>query len=220
MPLPLTPMSTSPIGPVSRRDALRLLALSAAAPAFVTGCRTADEEAVAHHAGRRASGELAPAIGTQPGFFNEHEFETVRQLTDLILPADDLGPSAAEAGVPEFIDFVMTDELMGDPTGRQTDMRGGLAWLDVQCRRAYGEPFRTCTEAQKREMLDRIAYPDDAAPADAAGVRFFNRLRDYTAMGYFSSPAGIDAIGYIGNVAVAEWTGCPGEVQQHIGLQA
>ena len=99
-------------------------------------------------------------------------------------------------------------------------MRGGLAWLDAQCRRAYGEPFRACSDAQKREMLDRIAYPDDAAPGDAAGVRFFSRLRDYTAMGYFSSPAGVEDIGYIGNVAVAQWTGCPSEVQQHIGLQA
>ena len=213
-------LEASPLGPVSRREALRLLALSAAAPALVAGCQTADESAAAHHAARRVSGELSPAVGSAPGFFNEHEFETVRALADWILPADDRGPSASAAGVPEFIDHVMGDETLGDPTGRQTAMRGGLAWLDAQCRRAYGQPFTECSEDQQREMLDRLAYPDDAAPADAAGVRFFSRMRDYTAMGYFSSPAGVEDVGYRGNVAVSEWTGCPSEVRRHIGLTA
>ncbi|GAB5536149.1 MAG: gluconate 2-dehydrogenase subunit 3 family protein [Rubricoccaceae bacterium] len=213
-------MSDSPVGPLSRRDALRLLAVSAAAPALITGCQTAEESTVAQHAARRASGELVPAIGAEPGFFTEQEFETVKMLADYILPADDTGPSAGDAGVPEFIDHVMTDELLGDPTGRQTTMRGGLAWLNTQCLRAHGQPFTVCSDEQRRALLDRIAYPEDSEPADAPGVAFFSRMRDYTAMGYFSAPAGIESIGYIGNVAVPEWTGCPSEVHQHIGLTA
>ena len=202
---------------LSRREILRLLAASAAAPAFLAGCH--DDEgaaAVGHLAEHRAAGTLAPAIGAEPTFFTEHEFETVRMLADYILPADGRGPSAAEVGVPEFIDFVMTDELLGNPTGRQTAMRGGLAWLDNQCRRAHGEPFTACTDAQRRALLDRIAYPEAAAPEDAAGVAFFSRMRDYTAAGYFSSPQGIQDLGYIGNVAQSEWTGCPSEVEQYV----
>lgn len=214
-------MSDSPTGTFSRRETLRLLAVSAAAPAFLAGCR--DDEAAqgaAHHAERRVRGEVAPAIGAEPTFFTEHEFETVRMLADYVLPADERGPSAAEVGVPEFIDFVMTDELLGDPEGRQTAMRGGLAWLDTQSRRAFGTTFVDATDAQRRQLLDRIAYPDDADPADAAGVAFFSRFRDYTAAGYFSSPQGIEDLGYIGNVARPEWPGCPAEVARHIGLTA
>ena len=214
-------MPESPVSPFSRREILRLLGLSAAAPAFLAGCQ--DDEAAsaaAHHAGRRARGEVVPAVGAEPQFFTEHEFETVRMLADYVLPADERGPSAAEVGVPEFIDSVMTDELLGDPRDRQTAMRGGLAWLDAQSRRAYGEPFVQATDAQRRELLDRIAYPDSAAPADAAGVSFFNRFRDYTAAGYFSSPQGMDDLGYVGNVARSEWPGCPAEVARHIGLTA
>jgi len=214
-------MSEFPVSPFSRREILRLLGVSAVAPAFLAGCR--DDEAAqsaAHHAGQRARGEIVPAVGAEPQFFTEHEFETVRLLTDYILPADDRGPSASEVGAPEFIDFVMTDELLGDPERRQTKMRGGLAWLDAQSRRAYGARFVEATDAQRRELLDRIAYPDVADPADAVGVAFFNSLRDYTAAGYFSSPQGIDDLGYIGNVARAEWPGCPPEVAQHIGLTA
>lgn len=214
-------MAESAASPLSRREILRLLALSAAAPALMTGCRSDEAaSAVGHHAERRAAGALAPAIGTEPTFFTEREFETVRMLTDYILPADDRGPSAAEVGVPEFIDFVMTDDLLGDPRERQTAMRGGLAWLDGQCRRAYGEPFTGCTDAQRRQMLDRIAYPEAAAPADGPGVAFFDRLRDYTAAGYFSSPEGVEDLGYLGNVAVQEWTGCPEAVHRHTGITA
>ena len=133
-------------------------------------------------------------------------------LADYVLPADDRGPSAADVGVPEFIDFLMTDDqLRGSMESRQTAMRGGLGWLDAASRRATGRPFVEATDAQRRALLDRIAYPDSAAPADAAGVAFFSRFRDYTAAGYFSSPEGVDDIGYVGNVAQAQWTGCSDE---------
>ncbi len=214
-------MPDSPVSPFSRREILRLLGVSAVAPAFLAGCR--DDEAgaaAAHHAEHRARGEMVPAIGAEPQFFTEHEFETVRMLADYVLPADERGPSASEVGAPEFIDFVMTDELLGNPTDRQTAMRGGLAWLDTQSRRATGVRFTEATDAQRRQLLDRIAYPDDADPADAAGVAFFNRFRDYVATGYFSSPQGIEDLGYIGNVARPTWPGCPAEVARHIGLTA
>ena len=216
-----TPPAAPPASSFSRREVLALLGASAAAPAFLAGCRDDDAAAAAGHlAGHRARGEMVPAVGAEPGFFNEHEFETVRLLADYVIPADDRGPSASEAGAPEFIDFVMTDELLGDPVNRQTAMRGGLAWLDVQSRRASGTTFVEATDAQRRALLDRIAYPDDADPADAAGVAFFNRFRDYTATGYFSSPQGIEDLGYQGNVARPSWPGCPAEVARHIGLTA
>ena len=201
----------------TRREALRLLAASAAAPALLQGCGT-DEAAqgAAHHLARRAAGQAVPAPGTDPTFFTAHEFDTIRTLVDYILPADDRGPSAAEVGVPEFIDFLMTDEeIRGEIEPRQIAMRGGLGWVDAACRRAHGEPFLGCTDAQRRALLDRIAYPEDAAPADTAGVAFFSRLRDYTATGYFSSPEGVADLGYVGNVAQASWQGCPAPAEAH-----
>lgn len=209
-------MSDSPVSPFSRREMLRLLAVSAAAPALVAGCQSPEGESAARHAEHRVKGALAPAVGTEPGFFTRHEFETVKMLADYILPADDRGPSARDVGVPEFIDFLMTDEeLRGDMESRQIAMRGGLGWLDATCRRAYGASFVECDDAQRRAVLDRIAYPDDAEPADAPGVAFFSRFRDYTAAGYFSSPEGIDDLGYLGNVARPEWTGCSADANAH-----
>ena len=51
----------------------------------------------------------ARAQGFSPTFFTAHEWETVRLLVDLIIPADERSGSATDAGVPEFMDFLMTE---------------------------------------------------------------------------------------------------------------
>jgi hypothetical protein len=56
----------------------------------------------------------------------------VRVLVDIIMPKDDRSGSATDAGVPEFMNF-----MMGDPPNRQTAMRGGLAWIDLECQDRY-----------------------------------------------------------------------------------
>ena len=205
--------------PITRRDALRKLAVAAAAPALLSACRGEDVAGAAHR--HAASGRaMLPAVGAERTFFTEHEFETVRTLAGIILPADDRGPSAAETGTPELIDWVMTDELLGDPTNRQTLMRGGLAWLDAEARDLGADSFVAATADQQRVLLDRIAYPTSAAPEDEAGVAFFSLLRNYVATGYFSSPQGIEDIGYLGNVARTEWTGCPDDANAYAARTA
>jgi hypothetical protein len=205
--------------PLSRRDALRLIAVAAAAPALLSACRGED---VAGSAMRHAAsgGAMQPAIGAEMTFFTPHEFETVRTLAGLVIPADDRGPSAAETGTPELIDWVMTDELLGDPTSRQTLIRGGLAWLDAEAADLGASSFVAASDEQQRALLDRIAYPDTAAPEDEAGVAFFSLFRNYVATGYFSSPQGIADLGYLGNVARPGWTGCPDDANAYAARTA
>ena len=207
---------------LGRRDALKLIGLMAAAPAFSFGCGEQD----VLDARQRAPESTQAGAATQPGagyelqFFTDHEYETVRILTDLIIPADERSGSASEARVPEFIDFVMTDELLDGMARRQTALRGGLAWLDYQCLDRFSKLFAACTEAERREMIDQIAYPERAEPAMRPGVVFFNSLRDLTASGFFSSKMGVEDLQYIGNQALPAWPGCPQEVLDHIGLSA
>jgi len=203
---------------LSRRDALRLIAVAAAAPALLSACRGED---VAGSAMRHAAnGAMQPAVGATPTFFTAHEFETVRTLAGIVIPADGRGPSAAETGTPELIDWVMTDELLGDPTSRQTLTRGGLAWLDAQAVDLGAASFVAASADQQRALLDRIAYPETAAPEDEAGVAFFSLFRNYVATGYFSSPQGIEDLGYLGNVARSEWTGCPDDANAYAARTA
>lgn len=145
-------------------------------------------------------------------FFTDHEFETVRRLSNLIIPADDRSGNAEDAGVPEFIDFIMLDMPY-----HQTPVRGGLNWLDYQCQTRYDANFIDCSEKQQKEMLDKIAYPETAEPNMQAGVNFFNRFRDLVASGFWSSKMGIEDLQYIGNQPY-NWQGCPEEAHEHLGL--
>ena len=211
---------------MNRRDAVKLMGLMAAASTFSFGCtdeeaRQAQQRAAASGAeGSERGGTTQPAADYERQFFTDHEHETVSVLADLVIPADERSGSATDAGVPAFMDFVMTDELLAGMEERQTAMRGGLAWLDHAClQRFEGRLFTECSEAEQKELLDQIAYPEDAAPEMGAGVEFFSSFRDLTASGFFSSKMGVEDLQYIGNKAT-DWNGCPDEVLDYIGVSA
>ncbi|REL32955.1 gluconate 2-dehydrogenase subunit 3 family protein [Rhodohalobacter sp. SW132] len=145
-------------------------------------------------------------------FFTEHEREMVEVLADLIIPSDERSGSATEAGVPDFIEF-----MMKDIPSMQTPTRGGLMWLDNQCRQRFGETFANCSESDQKEILDEIAYPDEARDDMQFGVRFFNRMRNLTATGFFTSKMGIEDLGYQGN-RTNLWDGVPQHVLDKHGL--
>lgn len=146
-------------------------------------------------------------------FFTTHEMATITILGDIIIPKDNRSGSASDAGVPEFIEFIVKD--MPD---HQLPMRGGLRWLDMQCLNRYNNTFKDCTAAQQIEMVDAIAYPAIAKPEMQQGVAFFNRIRGLVASGFFSSKIGIEDLGYVGN-RPNKWEGVPPEIIQQYGLE-
>lgn len=147
-------------------------------------------------------------------FFNEHEMATITILADIIIPKDDKSGSASDAKVPEFIEFIVKDI-----PEHQVPMRGGLRWLDIQCLNRYNNAFSDCTKQQQIEMVDAIAYPAKAKPEMQQGVAFFNRMRDLTASGFFTSKMGIEDLGYMGN-RPGKWEGVPVEVLQQYGMES
>ena len=152
-------------------------------------------------------------IAFTPAFFTAHEWESVRVLVDLIIPRDTRSGSATDALVPEFMDFILNEN-----SGMQTPVRGGLAWLDDESRARFGKTFVDATDAQRRQILDDIAWPKRAKPEFSQGVSFFNRMRDFTASGFYSSQIGVADLQYIGNTVMADWQGCPLEALQKLGV--
>jgi hypothetical protein len=163
-----------------------------------------------------ATGLVSPetAAPYQPKVFNPHEWNTVHALCDLIIPADERSASATAAGVPEFID----DWLELQRGNLLSTIRGGLAWLDTECNRLCGTDFIASTAGQREQVLDRIAYPKEAAPEDANAVAFFNLFRDLVVSGFFTSESGIKDLPYLGNEPLSEWQGCPAPVLAKLGL--
>ncbi len=199
--------STGPVDP-TRRQAVRILAALPAALGLTPPLLERAWRAV------RASREPAPAARYAPRFFTPHEWRTVRLLADYVIPRDERSGSGTDAQVPEFMDFVLAENA-----GLQTQVRGGLAWLDTECRERFARDFADAADAERRAVLDDIAWPARARPEYSHGVAFFNVFRDLTASGFFSSKMGMEDLQYLGNTVVAEWTGCPPAALARLGVE-
>ena len=149
----------------------------------------------------------------RPKFFSAHEWRTIRMLVDIILPRDERSGSATEAGVPEFMDFMLMER-----TNMQPQMRGGLAWLDREAMDRFGKRFVEVTAAQRTAIIEDIAWPRRAKPEMSHGVAFFTYARDFTASGFFSSKMGVEDLKYLGNRYRTEWNGCPDEANARLGV--
>ncbi len=214
---------------IGRRSALRLIG---AAPLAVGFGLTGAEASRAAEQAARAVAASRKGVAYKPKFFTAHEWETVRVLVDLILPRDERSGSATDAGVPEFMDFFLTDSHEDDRSreSRQTAMRGGLAWIDAECRRRFGKDFVECAVGERTALLDDIAYSkgdeeDDEALRDRRpqvllrhGPNFFNSFRDLTASGFWSSKIGVEDLGYKGNTFLTEFPPPPEDVLKKLGL--
>ena len=189
---------------ISRRDVLKSLGMGVAASS-VLRVIPAQAAEYAHHmvAAEKAA---APAKAYTPKFFSAHGYKTLQSLCQTIFPADAESGGAIEAGAPEFIDL-----LTSENDRYQRVLGGGLMWLDDTCSDRYDKAYLDCSPDQQKEMLDKIAYRKNAA-GDASlsqGVEFFSFLRNMTADGFFTSEIGIKYLGYIGSTYLTEFPGCP-----------
>jgi hypothetical protein len=195
--------------PLSRRDALkRVIGLSIALSSLELN-----------------SFGAVRGIGTDPNLHQKEipwarvltaeEKRIVTQLGDLIIPKDEFGPAASEVGVPDFI-----DEWVSAPYEQQQHdgkiIREGLAWIDDEARKRFQKGFADCAPADQTAILDDIVK--EKTEAHQKGFDFFRTFRDKVTGGYYTTPEGWKAIGYVGNTPMAEFPGPPPEVLKHLGL--
>jgi len=145
-------------------------------------------------------------------FFTADEMATIGILANIIIPKDEISGSATDAGVPDFIEFIVKDQ-----PNQQVPMRGGLRWLDLQSLARFQKPFKDITATQQFKLVDLIAYPKKAKLEHSQGVSFFNLIRNLTATGFYSSAIGIKDIGFKGNTP-NQWAGIPEEVLKAHGM--
>ena len=204
---------------LSRREMLRGIALALTA----AGVGSLDPVSAQHVHEEVKRGSAADGTYT-PQLLTEHEFETVKRLAELIVPADDKGPSAAEAGAAEFIDLLCS----------QNDLlakiyTGGLGWIDARMLHEHGTTFVGASESQQTALLDQLVEAERAAREEdhawrdseyadfrgygieeqsdlAPGVRFFDWVRKMSIDAYYTSEAGVKDVGYVGNDALSEYT--------------
>jgi gluconate 2-dehydrogenase gamma chain len=149
----------------------------------------------AQHVHATAADETKASGGVyKPKAFTQHEFDTLKALCELIVPG------ASQGGSAEFIDLLSSQnpEMAAIYTG-------GLTWLDQAMRREFETSFLAAKPDQQIAMLDKIAYRRNRTPENAPGIHFFEWARRMTADAYYTSPAGIKEVGYLGNKGMTEF---------------
>jgi gluconate 2-dehydrogenase gamma chain len=189
---------------LSRREILKSLTLGTVASSVLRVIPIQAAE-YAHHmvAEEKAA---TPAGHYTPKFFPVSQYKTLQTLCQTIIPADADSGGAIEAGAPEFIDL-----LTSENPEYQLKLGGGLMWLDLTCSDRYDKVYLDCTPAEQKEILELIAFSKNAKtdPGISQGVEFFAFLRNLAADGFFTSKIGIQYLGFMGNKYLLEFPGCP-----------
>ena len=204
---------------MNRRDSLKALAVgTVSVGTLITACDKKDgtESAGEGKAGVYGRTEEEKRIDEKLNaekFFNPAELAAITVLCDIIIPRDEKSGSASDAKVPDFIEFIVKDQPR-----YKIPMRGGLKWLDVKSLKLFKKSFTEASKVQQIELVELIAFPEKAAAENAAGVSFFNTMRNLTATGFFTSKEGIEDMQYKGNQPNA-WDGVPDDVLKQYGLE-
>lgn len=213
-----------------RRRALQVLAAAAVAPALPAAMsaeptaqpaipvEAAEEQAVGGGPrGTPSDPDLLRPKFTWTNQLSAAELVTLSSLCDLIIPADGKSPSASAVGVPAYINHWVSAPYDGNQR-ELIRVRGGLAWLNTESRKRFGAPFARVTTAQRTQVCDDICFLPKAKEEHKAAARFFDRVRDLTAEGFYTTDTGMKDLGYVGNMALPKFDGPPPAVLEHLGL--
>jgi gluconate 2-dehydrogenase gamma chain len=204
---------------IERREALRYIGIASVAATFPGFSQWTFACSDHLHGATPTSGAVHPY---KPLLFSSDHFRLVERLAEMIIPADDT-PGAKEAGVAEFIDFMVANRI---PVSARNEIRStqdairagedaqvrflaGLNWINAQSTSEFGQQFLDCSADQQKSFLEMLAYKTKLKPATESGREFFQMMRDYTVVGYYTSKIGLEALGYPGlRTAWPKMPGC------------
>ena len=107
----------------------------------------------------------------------------------------------------------------GRATGRTLRLSSSCLRDDRLCEDRYNKRFTALTDAQRRAILDEIAYTTNQDPGLHQAITFFSSFRDLTASGFWTTKMGIEDLQYQGNVFLDEWNGCPDAALKKLGVR-
>lgn len=136
-----------------------------------------------HEAARKAAPLKEGARQEQSKVFDNHQFETVAALTELIIPKTDT-PGAREALVHEHLDDILGDS----PEAVRNRFLEGLWWLDGYCLRSAAKPFKDLPSDQQMQVAAALYETSD--PDLQPGRLFIQEMKAWTAKIYYSTEAG------------------------------
>lgn len=173
---------------ITRRDVLRRLGLTLMATGVLD--RVSAQEV--HHFALTAQASNGGSYS--PKALTDHEYPTLVQLTDFIIPVENGKPGAVAAGAAAWIDMLASENAQ-----LKTIYTKGLAWLDEAMKKRSEKDFVSAAPDQQTALLDLIAYRRNESPELAPGIQFFTMARRMTVDAFYTSEIGIADIDYRGN---------------------
>ena len=137
---------------------------------------------------------VSALVAAAPAAFSPDQTKLIAALVDRLIPADELGPGAREAGVPVYFERSFAGPLS---SGRNAFAQG-LADIDTAANARHHSPFAQLSATQQDEFLAAMER-NEIAGFTPDSRTFFNRIRQLTLEGMFGDPY------YGGNAAFAGW---------------
>ena len=183
---------------ISRRTALKAIAIG-------VGAATAPQ-VIAQHPHPHTGVEMIPvndAASDNAKFFKPAEMAMISVMSALIIPADEHSPGAIEAGVPAFIDLMVSQSSVETKNLWQK----GLATIDRLSQEKFGKVYSASSSDQQVSLLKQISR-NEYQPR-AIEDRFFVAIKGLTVDGYYTSQIGIhQELRYKGNEYLKDFIGC------------
>ena len=154
-----------------------------------------------------------------PLAMNARQRRTAAVLCDVIIPAEGETPSASALHVHDFVNEWISAPYPAHQRDRAVIL-DGLGWMDAESSRRFGKAFHLITQPQRHAICDDICSEANVKAEHRSAAAFFRRYRDLTAGGFYTTPAGMKDIGYVGNVALPAFNGPPKEVKAKLGVEA
>jgi hypothetical protein len=184
---------------ISRRAALKVIAVGVGTASALP---IMEETALGQH--RHSLATEKPDSATPiHRFFNAHELATVAAISELIIPADQDSPGAQAAGVPAFIDLMVSES--------SADLKRlwheGLIAIDKMSQEQFSSTFTAAAPDQQITLLKAISKNEYNTRSVAE--RFFVSIKSLTVDGYYTSEVGIhQELHYKGNAYLKDFVGC------------
>jgi gluconate 2-dehydrogenase gamma chain len=183
-------------GRISRRDLLKV-AGAAGAAALTPSALAAVPGAVATPAPSAAV--PLPVLTSAPLLnLTAAETEILAAIVDRLIPADELGPGALEAGALRFIDRALSEAESSSADA----YRAGIAALDRYSRYSRGAAFADLSPRDQDSVLIDVqtgAATGAGTGFEGSSAAFFNLVKDHTWQGTFGDPQ------YGGNAGFVGW---------------
>jgi hypothetical protein len=169
---------------MKRRDALKLLAATAALPLL-------SHDALSLF--RAVHQDLSQTATLQT--LNPHQNATVSTISELIIPQTET-PGAKAARVNEFIDLILAEWYDDD---ERSSFLAGLADVDTRSQNLFGKDFVSASQEQQTQILTDL--DKEVVPAQTTSRRlqenpekeeFFASMKRLTLVGYYTSQIGFE----------------------------